>query len=131
MYLTRLSYNARPSSTALTIVAKLSSVRIMTAASLDDVGAGDAHRHADVRLLERRRVVDAVAGHRRRRARALEHLDQPHLVLRSDAGDDADVVDLLAGLLVAHGRELGAGDRSARECPAGRRSPPPSPRGRR
>ena len=34
MYLTRLSYSPRPSSTALTMVAKLSSVRIITAASL-------------------------------------------------------------------------------------------------
>ncbi len=34
MYLTRLSYSPRPSSTAFTIVAKLSSVRIMAAASL-------------------------------------------------------------------------------------------------
>jgi hypothetical protein len=34
MYLTRLSYGPRPSSTALTIVEKLSSVRIITAASL-------------------------------------------------------------------------------------------------
>ena len=35
MYFTRLSYRARPFSTALTMVAKLSSVRIMTAASLE------------------------------------------------------------------------------------------------
>src|SRR5215813_9056578 len=34
MYLVRLSYSPRPSSTALTIVEKLSSVRIITAASL-------------------------------------------------------------------------------------------------
>ena len=34
-YLSRLSYSVRPNSTALTIVAKLSSVRIITAASLD------------------------------------------------------------------------------------------------
>src|SRR5487761_1445668 len=34
MYLARLSYSPRPSSTALTMVEKLSSVRIITAASL-------------------------------------------------------------------------------------------------
>jgi hypothetical protein len=31
---------------------------------LGDLGAGDAHRHADVGLLQCRRVVDSVAGHR-------------------------------------------------------------------
>ena len=31
---------------------------------LRDLGAGDAHRDADVGALERRSVVDAVAGHR-------------------------------------------------------------------
>ena len=35
---------------------------------LRDVGAGDAHRDADVGGLQRRRVVDAVAGHRHDRA---------------------------------------------------------------
>src|SRR5690606_16570514 len=28
-----------------------------------DVGTGNAHRHADVGLLQRRRIVDAIAGH--------------------------------------------------------------------
>ena len=39
------------------------------------VGAALAHRDADVRALERRRVVDAVAGHRDELARVLQRLD--------------------------------------------------------
>ena len=54
----------RPSSTAATMVAKLSSRSVIAGRFLADVGAGDAHRDADVGLLERRRVVHAVAGHR-------------------------------------------------------------------
>ena len=40
---------------------------------LRHLGAGDPHRDADVRALERRRVVDAVAGHRDDVALALQH----------------------------------------------------------
>ena len=54
---------ARPSSTAATIVAKLSSASTMSAASFDTSVPGDAHRDADVGLLQRGRVVDAVARH--------------------------------------------------------------------
>ena len=43
---------ARPSSTALTMLAKLSSSRIMSAASLADIGAGDPHRRPDVGALD-------------------------------------------------------------------------------
>ena len=79
----------RPSRIALTIVAKLSSARIMSAASLRDVGAGDAHRDADVGGLQRRRVVHAVAGHRDDPTVRVQRLDDPQLVLRRDAGVDA------------------------------------------
>ena len=55
---------------------------------LGDVGAGDPHRHADVGLLERRSVVDAVAGHRHDLALALQRLDDAELVLGRDARVD-------------------------------------------
>ena len=65
---------------------------------LRDLGAGDAHGDADVGPLERRRVVHAVAGHGDDVALALERVDQADLVLRRDARDDADAVDLVRGL---------------------------------
>ena len=74
------------------------------------VRADSAHRHADVGALERRRVVDAVAGHGDDVAAALERLDDPQLVLRVHARVDPDVLDLRGQLLVGHRRELGAGD---------------------
>ena len=44
----------------------------------------------------------------------LEDVDEVDLVLRRDAGDDADAVDLAAQRVVVHGGELGARDRAAR-----------------
>ena len=75
---------------------------------LGDLGAGDAHGDADVGLLERRRVVHAVAGHGHDVALALQDVDEADLVLGRDAGDDADVVDLAIDLVVGHRGELGA-----------------------
>ena len=87
MNLVRLSKTPRPSSTAASMEAKLSSVRIMSAASFGHVGAGDAHRDADVGLLERGRVVHAVAGHGDDVAARLQRLDQPQFLLGRDAGE--------------------------------------------
>ena len=53
---------AGSSRTARTMVAKLSSSSTMCAVSFGDVGAGDAHGHADVGALAGRRVVHAIAG---------------------------------------------------------------------
>ena len=77
---------------------------------LGDLGAGDAHGHADVGPPQRGRVVHAVAGHGHDVAPALQRLDDPHLVLGRHPGAHADAVDLLGQLLVVHGRELVAGD---------------------
>ena len=52
-----------------------------------DVGAR-AHRDADVGLRERRRVVDAVAGHRDDAALALQALDGRGLLVGQHVGDD-------------------------------------------
>ena len=56
-----------------------------------DVGAGDAHRDADVRRLERGSVVDAVARHRDDPPVRVERVDDPQLVLGRDAGVDRGV----------------------------------------
>ena len=77
---------------------------------LRDLRAGDAHRDADVRSLQRRRVVHAVAGHRDDVALLLEDIDEVDLVLGRDARDDTDAVDLAGDLLVAHRGELGTRD---------------------
>ena len=61
-----------------------------------DVGAALAHRDADVGGLERRRVVDAVAGHRDDLAARLERLHDAQLLLGHDAREDVDVADALA-----------------------------------
>ena len=80
---------------------------------LGDLGAGDPHRHADVRSGERRRIVHAVARHGDDVPLLLEDADQPHLVLGRHSGDDADAVDLGFELVVGKGGELGAGERAS------------------
>ena len=80
---------------------------------LGDLRPGDAHGDADVGLLERRRVVDAVAGHPDDVALLAQDVDEVDLVLGRDTGDDADAVDLAHGFVVAQRAELGAGDRPA------------------
>ena len=59
-----------------------------------DVGAG-ADREADVRLGQRRRVVDAVADHPDELALVLEAADLERLVLGQHLGEDA--VDVRPG----------------------------------
>ena len=51
-----------------------------------DVGAADAHGHADVGLAQRRPVVDAVAGHRDDVTAGAQRLGDPQLVLRRRPG---------------------------------------------
>jgi hypothetical protein len=46
------------------------------------VGARLAHRHPDRRLAQRRRIVDAVAGHGHHMAAAAQRLGDAQLVLR-------------------------------------------------
>ncbi len=86
---------------------------------LGDLGAGDPHRHADVGLLQRRRVVDAVARHRHDVAGLLQRLDESDLVLRRDASDDADGGQAGGELVVAQRGELGAGERFAGDAQLG------------
>ena len=77
---------------------------------LGHVGAGDAHGDPDVGLLERRGVVDAVAGHGHDLAPGLQRLDQAELLLRRHAREHVGAVGELDELRVVDGGHLGAGD---------------------
>ena len=55
---------------------------------LGDVVAAHPHGDADVGLLERRRVVDAVAGDGDDLAHLFQLRDDPQFMLRSDAGEN-------------------------------------------
>jgi hypothetical protein len=77
-----LAKTSRPSSTALVMLAKLSSVSTMSDASRATSVPGTAHGDAEVRGAQRGRVVDAVARDRDDLALLLQALDQPQLVLR-------------------------------------------------
>ena len=79
------SYSDRPQRTALTMLANESSSRTMSLASLA-TSVPAAHRQADVRLVQRRGVVGAVAGDGDDVAVVLEQLDHPQLVQRPGAG---------------------------------------------
>ena len=82
-----------------------------------DIGAGDAHRDPDIGGLERRRIVDAVAGHRHDLAAALEALDDPQLVFGIDPRIHLNLVDNAIELGVADCRQIGP----AQHAPARRR----------
>ena len=60
MYLMILAKVLRPSMTASSSTSKLFSSRMMSAELLGNIDGG-IHRNSNVRVLERRRVVDAVA----------------------------------------------------------------------
>ena len=77
---------------------------------LGDVGAGDAHAHADVGALDGRGVVDAVARHGHDLVARLPSLNDAGLVLGLDAGVHAVILDVRVELLVAHAVEVGTGD---------------------
>ena len=86
----------RPSRTAATMVAKLSSARIIFAASLVTSVPVMPIAIADVGRLQRRRVVDAVAGHRHDVAVGLQRVDDAQLVRRRDARIDRVLAHRLA-----------------------------------
>ena len=101
-----------------------------------------AHGDADVGGLDRRRVVDAVAGHGDDVALLLERVDEQHLVLGRHAADDPDVVDAGQSVRVGQGGELGTedglagdaqllGDRSAGDDVVAGDHPDPDVRGLR
>ena len=73
-----------------------------------DVGTAGPHGHADVRRLERRRVVHAVTRHRDDLTVRLERLDEPQLVLRHDARKHVDAGHALAQARESHRSDVGA-----------------------
>ncbi len=100
---------------------------------LRHVGAGDAHGDADVRLLQRRRVVDAVAGHRHDVPARLQGLHDVQLLLGLHPRVDADPLDQ-RGQLGSRTPPPARIRSRRRRPPAGRsraRRPPPSADGRR
>jgi len=68
---------------------------------------------ADIGLLERRRVVDAIAGHRDHRPCLPKRFDDAQLVLGIDACVDRHAGDRLQAVLGSQLVELGAGDGAA------------------
>ncbi len=85
---------------------------------LRHVGAGDAHRDADVGGLERRRVVDAVAGHRDDLAAAPAARARCAACARGDARvDTARRATRARSAVVVQRVELGAGHRAASSAP--------------
>ena len=82
------SYSDRPQWTALTMVAKAVVEQDDLAGLLGHLGAGDAHRQADVGFLQGRGVVGAVAGDGHHLAQFLQQLDHPVLVQRPGPGQD-------------------------------------------
>ena len=99
--------------------------------ALGDFGAGDAHGHADVGFLQRRGIVDAIAGHGHDVLLLLEQRHQPDLVLRRHTGHHADLVQLLLQLLVRNGGKLSPCQGLCPRCPAHARWRQRSPHGRR
>ncbi|MNX66381.1 hypothetical protein D3C86_974710 [compost metagenome] len=81
---------------------------------LGDLRALDAHGHADVGLLERGGVVDAVPRHADDFAQTLQRAHQAQLVFWAGAGKDVVVAREPGQFLVADVLELCAGDRIAR-----------------
>ena len=70
--------------------------------------AADAHRHADVGLLQRRRIVDAVPGHRHDVPLGLQRAHDLHLVRGRHAGEHGDLVDRRGQLRCVHAVEFRA-----------------------
>jgi hypothetical protein len=58
-----------------------------------DIGAGDAHGDADIRLLQGRGIVDPIAGHGDNWPCFLQGLHDAQLVLGGDAGIDMDLLN--------------------------------------
>ena len=73
---------------AATIELKLSSVKNHLRRFFGDVVAAQPHGDADVGFLERRRVVDAVAGDGDDLAHLFQLRDDAQLMLRGDAGEN-------------------------------------------
>ena len=74
------------------------------------LGSLDPHRDADIGLLERGRVVHAVAGHGNNLAVGLHCPDESQLVLRARAGEHIDAAGFRLEGVVVHLLDLRSGD---------------------
>jgi len=101
----------RPSSTADTMDAKLSSVSIISDASRETSGAVDAHGHANVCRLQCRGVVDTVTGHRDDALVLLEGVDNPELMGWRNPCINGDLFDPPVERFIVHLIQLGSADR--------------------
>ena len=77
---------------------------------LRDIGAGDTHRHADIGLLQRGRVVDAITRHRDHLALSLQRTHDAELVFRRDAGEHGHAAHRLPPLRVGQPVEFRSGE---------------------
>ena len=77
---------------------------------LGDVGAGDAHADADVRVLDGGSIVHTVARHGNDLVLGLPSLDDAGLVLGLNASVHAVLLDVLIELFLRHLVDLGTGD---------------------
>ena len=80
---------------------------------LGHVGSGDAHGNADIGTLQRRRIVDAVAGHRHDMVIGFHRLDDARLVLRRNAAAYLQALGALGQLGVAQRFDFAAGQHQA------------------
>ncbi|EXI65151.1 MAG: hypothetical protein AW08_03423 [Candidatus Accumulibacter adjunctus] len=85
-----------------------------------DIGSGDAHGDADVGGLQRRCIVDAVAGHGDDLATRLQRFDDAQLVLGRDAGEDGRRCDHLAQRRTGDALDLAAFTRLAAQAEVAR-----------
>ena len=74
-----------------------------------------AHRHPDVRLLERGSIVDRVTRHGDDQPLALHHPGQPELVLRGDPAEHMQFGEPAFEFLVRHRLQLRTADRARTE----------------
>ena len=81
---------ARPSSTAATIDREVVVGEHHVRCLFRHIGARDPHGDADVRLLQRRRIIHAVARHRDDGSIPPQRLDDAQLVFGGDARVDGD-----------------------------------------
>ncbi len=73
------------------------------------IGAGDAHRDADIGALDRRGVIDAIAGHGDHFVIRAQGIDDAHLVLWRNPGKDSRMFHLFRQGAVVHLIQLCAG----------------------
>ena len=73
------------------------------------IGAAFAHCHADIGFLDRRCIVDTIAGHGNDLATPLVSPNQPQLVCRIDTGKDGILVNALVQLGISQGIQFGSG----------------------